>query len=48
MLDRPNVEIQRHDIVVDPVPTQTFDLVYARLVENCAALIYFAATGLLP
>lgn len=31
-LDRPNVETRRHDIVVDPLPAQTFDLIHARLV----------------
>jgi SAM-dependent methyltransferase len=27
-----NIEIQRHDIVADPLPAQTFDLIHARLV----------------
>jgi len=31
-LDQPTIEIQRHDIVADPVPAQTFDLIHARLV----------------
>lgn len=31
-LDRHNIEIQRHDIVADPLPAQTFDLIHARLV----------------
>jgi ubiquinone/menaquinone biosynthesis C-methylase UbiE len=31
-LDQPTIEIQRHDIVADPIPSQTFDLVHARLV----------------
>jgi ubiquinone/menaquinone biosynthesis C-methylase UbiE len=32
VLDQPTIEIQRHDIVADPVPAQTFDLIHARLV----------------
>jgi ubiquinone/menaquinone biosynthesis C-methylase UbiE len=28
----PTLEIQRHDIVADPLPAQTFDLIHARLV----------------
>lgn len=31
-LVRPNLEIGRHDIVVDPLPAQPFDLIHARLV----------------
>jgi ubiquinone/menaquinone biosynthesis C-methylase UbiE len=31
-LDQPTIEIQRHDIVADPLPAQTFDLIHARLV----------------
>lgn len=31
-LSRPNLEIQRHDLVADPLPAQTFDLIHARLV----------------
>jgi ubiquinone/menaquinone biosynthesis C-methylase UbiE len=31
-LDQPTIEIQRHDIVADPVPAQTFDLIHTRLV----------------
>jgi ubiquinone/menaquinone biosynthesis C-methylase UbiE len=31
-LGRPNLEIQRHDVVADPLPAQTFDLIHARLV----------------
>jgi ubiquinone/menaquinone biosynthesis C-methylase UbiE len=31
-LDRHNIEIQCHDIVADPLPAQTFDLIHARLV----------------
>jgi ubiquinone/menaquinone biosynthesis C-methylase UbiE len=31
-LAQPTIEIQCHDIVADPVPAQTFDLIYARLV----------------
>ena len=29
---RPTLEIGRHDIVADPLPTRTFDLIHARLV----------------
>lgn len=29
---RPNVEVRRHDIEVDPLPEQAFDLIHARLV----------------
>lgn len=31
-LDQPNLEIRRHDIVCDPLPTAAFDLIHARLV----------------
>lgn len=31
-LDRHTIEIQRHDLVNDPLPAQTFDLIHARLV----------------
>ncbi len=31
-LDHPHIEIQRHDIGTDPLPTQTFDVIHARLV----------------
>ena len=31
-LDQPMIEIQRHDILADPLPEQTFDLIHARLV----------------
>ncbi|HEY6409432.1 MAG TPA: methyltransferase domain-containing protein [Ktedonobacteraceae bacterium] len=31
-LDNSPIEIQRHDIGADPLPTQTFDLIHARLV----------------
>jgi ubiquinone/menaquinone biosynthesis C-methylase UbiE len=31
-LDQPNVEIRHHDISVDPLPSQVFDLIHARLV----------------
>jgi SAM-dependent methyltransferase len=31
-LDLPNLEVQRHDIGVDPLPEDAFDLVHARLV----------------
>jgi|SRR5579859_274549 len=31
-LDRPNVEVRRHDIVSDDLPDSAFDLVYSRLV----------------
>jgi ubiquinone/menaquinone biosynthesis C-methylase UbiE len=31
-LDQPTIEIQRHNIGSDPLPTQTFDLIHARLV----------------
>jgi len=31
-LDQPNVEVRVHDIVNDPLPEATFDLVHARLV----------------
>ena len=31
-LAQPQIEIQRHDIVADPLPAQTFDLIHARLV----------------
>jgi ubiquinone/menaquinone biosynthesis C-methylase UbiE len=31
-LDHAHIEIQRHDIGTDPLPTQTFDLIHARLV----------------
>ena len=31
-LRRPNIEVRRHDITVDPLPESTFDLVHARLV----------------
>lgn len=30
-LNQPTIEIQRHDIGSDPLPAQTFDLIYARL-----------------
>ena len=30
--DRPNVEVRRHDIAIDPLPEQAFDLIHARLV----------------
>lgn len=30
--DRPNVEVRRHDIAIDPLPDQAFDLIHARLV----------------
>ena len=29
---RPNIEIRRHDVAVDPLPEAAFDLIYARLV----------------
>jgi ubiquinone/menaquinone biosynthesis C-methylase UbiE len=32
VLDQPMIETQRHDIVADPLPAQTFDLIHARLV----------------
>jgi SAM-dependent methyltransferase len=32
LADLPNVEVCRHDIVVDPLPEEEFDLVHARLV----------------
>ncbi|GAC1436247.1 MAG: methyltransferase domain-containing protein [Ktedonobacteraceae bacterium] len=32
LLDKPQIEIQRHDIANDPLPAQTFDLIHARLV----------------
>src|SRR5437879_10403845 len=28
----PNLEVRRHDIVSDPLPEETFDLIHARLV----------------
>ncbi len=31
-IDRPNVAVRQHDITVDPVPRQRFDLVHSRLV----------------
>jgi ubiquinone/menaquinone biosynthesis C-methylase UbiE len=31
-LAQPQIEIQRHDIAIDPLPTQLFDLIHARLV----------------
>jgi SAM-dependent methyltransferase len=31
-LNRPNLEVRRHDITVDPLPEATFDLVHTRLV----------------
>jgi SAM-dependent methyltransferase len=31
-LNRPNVDVQRHDIMTDPLPASTFDLIHARLV----------------
>jgi len=31
-LNQPTIEIQRHDIGTDPLPTQPFDLIHARLV----------------
>lgn len=31
-LDKPQIEIQRHDIASDPLPEQLFDLIHARLV----------------
>lgn len=31
-LQRPNLTVQRHDITVDPLPEQAFELVHARLV----------------
>jgi SAM-dependent methyltransferase len=31
-LERPNVEVQRHDIGADPLPAATFDLIHLRLV----------------
>lgn len=31
-LDKPQIEIQRHDIANDPLPEQLFDLIHARLV----------------
>jgi ubiquinone/menaquinone biosynthesis C-methylase UbiE len=31
-LQRPNLEVRRHNIVTDPLPEATFDLVHARLV----------------
>jgi SAM-dependent methyltransferase len=31
-LERPNLEVQRHDVAVDPLPERSFDLVHARLV----------------
>jgi SAM-dependent methyltransferase len=31
-LDRPNLEVRRHDVAVDPLPERAFDLVHARLV----------------
>jgi SAM-dependent methyltransferase len=31
-LHRPNIEVRRHDITVDPLPGAAFDLVHARLV----------------
>jgi SAM-dependent methyltransferase len=31
-LRRPNVDVRRHDILIDPLPDSTFDLAYARLV----------------
>ncbi len=32
VVDRPNVEVRRHDILGDPLPEEGFDLVHARLV----------------
>jgi ubiquinone/menaquinone biosynthesis C-methylase UbiE len=31
-IDRANVDVRQHDILIDPLPAATFDLVYARLV----------------
>jgi ubiquinone/menaquinone biosynthesis C-methylase UbiE len=31
-LERPNVEVRRHDIGADPLPSDTFDLIHLRLV----------------
>ena len=31
-LDKPQIEIQRHDIAIDPLPEQLFDLIHAQLV----------------
>ncbi len=30
--DQPNLAVQRHDVVADPLPAEPFDLVHARLV----------------
>jgi len=30
-IDEPNLEVQRHDILSDPLPEETFDLAHARL-----------------
>lgn len=31
-LDRPNVEVLRHDVTTNPLPEGAFDLIHARLV----------------
>jgi SAM-dependent methyltransferase len=31
-INRTNVDVRRHDILIDPLPAATFDVVYARLV----------------